>query len=587
MNLTILDVVKKEVTKLLAAGIIYPISDSQWVSLVQVVPKTFAMTIMKNQHDELVSMQIQNSWRVYINYKRLNQATRKNHFPFPFIDQVLEKLAGKSHYCFLNGFFGYMQIHIAPEDQHKTTFTCPFGTFAYTRMPFGMCNVPSTFQRCMTSIFSDLLQECMEVFMDDFNVYANSFDACLENLSKVLTRCIDTNLVLNFEKCHFMVSEGIVLGQLVSNKGIEVDKSKIDIITYLPNPTSVREVRSFLGHAGFYRRFIKNFSKISLPLSKLLQKDELKSRLTSAPILQAPNWELPFELMCDASNSALGAVLGQRVGVDKPIHVISYASRTMDPTPLNYTTIEKELLAIVFALDKFHSYLLGSKIVVFSDHATLRFLDKKGIENSVADHLSKIEREDDPMPIKDEFPDEKLLHITIPTSWFADICNFVAASQFPPKASQLYKERLQNDAKYYIWDDPYLWRLCNDQVIHRCIPDVEINSVLQFCHAEPRGIHYKSTQTARKGRLSFCLHLRKCQKDGMAISRRHKMPQPILIYEVFDVWRIDFMGPFLISNGYSYILLVVDYVSRWVRAIATKTNDAKVVVDFVKSNIFC
>ncbi|RDX93500.1 Retrovirus-related Pol polyprotein, partial [Mucuna pruriens] len=186
---------------------------------------------------------------------------------------VLEKLVGKSHYCFLDGFSCYMQIHIALEDQHKTTFTCPFSTFAYTHIPFGLCNAPSTFQYCMTSIFSNLLQDCMEVFMDDFTVYVDSFEACLSNLSKVLKRCVDTNLVLNFEKFHFMVTEGIVLGHLVSNRGIEVDKSKIYIITSLPNPTSVREVRSFLGHASFYRRFIKNFSKLSLPLSKLLQKD--------------------------------------------------------------------------------------------------------------------------------------------------------------------------------------------------------------------------------------------------------------------------------------------------------------------------
>ncbi|RDY13055.1 Retrovirus-related Pol polyprotein, partial [Mucuna pruriens] len=287
--------VKKEVTKLLVAGIIYPISDSQWVSPIQVVPKKSGLTVMKNQHDELVPKRIQNSWRVCIDYRRLNQESRKDHFPLPFIDQ--------SYYCFLDGFSGYMQIHIALEDQHKTIFTYPFGTFAYTHMPLDLCNASSTFQHCMTSIFSDLLQDCMEVFMDNFTVYANSFDTCLDNLSKVLTRCIDTNLVLNFEKSHFMVTGGIVLGHLVSNRGIEVDKSKIDIITSLPNPASVREVCSFLGHAGFYRRFIKNFSKLALPLSKLLQKDvefkfdqpcikafqELKNRLTSAPILQEPN----------------------------------------------------------------------------------------------------------------------------------------------------------------------------------------------------------------------------------------------------------------------------------------------------------
>ncbi|RDX75982.1 hypothetical protein CR513_44064, partial [Mucuna pruriens] len=476
--------------------------------------------------------------------------------------------------------------------------------------------------------------------MDDFIVYVDSFDACLDNLSKVLTRCINTNLVLNFKKCHFMVTEGIVLGHLVSNRGIEVDKSKIDIITSLPNPASVREVRSFLGHAGFYRRFIKNFSKLALPLSKLLQKDvefkfdqpcieafqELKNRLTSAPILQARNCDLSFELMCDASNSTLGVVLGQRAGVGKPVHVIAYASQTMDPAQSNYTTTKKELLTIVFALDKFRSYLLGSRIIVFSDHATVRFLlkkpntkprlirwmlllqefdieikDKKGVENSVADHLSKIGKESEPMPIRDEFPNEQLLHITTPTPWFVDIYNFVAVSQFPPEASRLYKEKLRTDAKYYIWDDPYLWRLCSDQVIRRCIPEAEINSVLQLCHAAPGGGHYGSTRTARKvldyglywptifrDVYQFVSTCDKCQKVGMAITRRHEMPQqPILFCKVFDVWGIDFMGPFSVSNGYSYILLVVDYVSRWVKAIATKTNDAKVVVDFLKSNILC
>ncbi|RDY04480.1 hypothetical protein CR513_11801, partial [Mucuna pruriens] len=145
MNPTILDVVKKEVTNLLVVGIIYPILDSQWVSPMQVVPKKSGMTVTKKQHDKLVPMRIQNSWQVCIDYRRLNQATRKDHFPLSFIDKVLEKFAGKSHYYFLDGFSRYMQIHIAPEDQHKTTFTYPFGTFACIRMPFSLCNALSTF----------------------------------------------------------------------------------------------------------------------------------------------------------------------------------------------------------------------------------------------------------------------------------------------------------------------------------------------------------------------------------------------------------------------------------------------------------
>ncbi|CAL8993313.1 unnamed protein product [Prunus brigantina] len=191
----------------------------------------------------------------------------------PFIDQMLERLAGHTYYCFLDGYSGYNQIVIAPEDQEKTTFTCSFGTFAYRRMPFGLCNAPATFQRCMPAIFSDMIERFIEVFMDDFSVFGSSFDNCLNHLSLVLQRCRETNLILNWEKCQFMVKRGVVLGHVISSKGIEVDKAKIDIISNMAAPASVKGVRSFLGHAGFYRRFIKDFSKITRPLCNLLAKD--------------------------------------------------------------------------------------------------------------------------------------------------------------------------------------------------------------------------------------------------------------------------------------------------------------------------
>ncbi|CAM8990716.1 unnamed protein product [Rhodiola kirilowii] len=192
-------------------------------------------------------------------------------------------------------------------------------------MPFGLCNAPGTFQRCMMSIFSDYIEKCMEVFMDDFSIHGTSFDDCLTNLSHVLARCIETGLVLNLEKCHFMVQEGIVLGHLVSSRGVEVDKAKVQVIEQLPPPKDQKGVRSFLGHAGFYQRFIKDFSKIAKPLTHLLCNDvqfnfdedfleafeKLKRALVSAPIVRPPNWDLPFELMCDASDYAIGAVLGQ------------------------------------------------------------------------------------------------------------------------------------------------------------------------------------------------------------------------------------------------------------------------------------
>ena len=195
---------------------------------------------------------------------------RKDHFPLPFIDHMLDRLAGNGCLCFLDGYPGYNQITIAPKDQEKTTFMCPYGTFAFWRMPFGLCNAPGTFQRCMMAIFSDLVKKSIEVFMDDFSVIGSTFDDCLHNLTLVLKRCMETNLVLNREKCHFMVKEGIVLGHRISEGGIEVDRAKIEIIEKLPPPTSVKGVRSFLGHTGFYKRFIRDFSKVSKPLSNLL-----------------------------------------------------------------------------------------------------------------------------------------------------------------------------------------------------------------------------------------------------------------------------------------------------------------------------
>jgi hypothetical protein len=303
LNPPMMEVVKEEILNLLDAEVIYPITDSKWVPPIHVVPKKTKITLVKNKNDELIPTRISSGWRICVDYRKLNFSTRKDHFPLPFMDQMLERLGGKSFYCFLDGYSRYNQIVINLEDQEKTTFTCPFGTYAYRRMSFGLCNAPATFQRCMISIFSDYVERIIEVFMDDFTVYGDSFDKCLENLSLILKRCIETNIFLNYEKCYFMVEQGIVLGHVVYSRGLEVNKAKIDVISSLPCPSCVREVRSFLGHVGFYRRFIKDFSKITAPLCKLLAKkvdfvfdqackdahDELKRRVTSAPIIQPPN----------------------------------------------------------------------------------------------------------------------------------------------------------------------------------------------------------------------------------------------------------------------------------------------------------
>ena len=402
-----------------------------------------------------------------MDYRRLNVVTRKYHFPLPFIDQLIERVSGHPFYYFLDGYSRYFQIEIALEDQEKTTFTCPFGTYAYRRMPFGLCNALATFQRCMLSIFSDMVERIMEVYMDDITVYGGDLEECLTNLEAILQRCIKKNLVLNWEKFHFMVNQGIVLGHVISSRGIEVDKAKIELISKLPSPTNVKIVRQFLGHVGFYRRFIKDFSKIAKPLYKLLEKDakfswdrdcqksfeELRSHLTTAPIVRAPNWQLPFEVMCDASDLSIGAVLRQREG-RKP-YVVYYASKTLNEAQRNYTTTEKELLAVVYALDKFQAYLVGSDIVMFTDHSALKYLltkknakarlirwvlllqefnlqikDKNGVENVVADHISRltIAQNNHSPPINDEFPEESLMQLEN-APWYAHIVNFLAIGE--------------------------------------------------------------------------------------------------------------------------------------------------------------
>ena len=212
LNPTMKEVIYKEVLKWLDAGVIYPISASALVSSVQVVPKKGGTIVIKIENNTLMPSRTVIGRRIFIDYRKLNKATRKDHFPLSFLDQILDRLAGHEYYYFLDGYSGYNQIAIAPKDQEKTTLTCPYGTFAFRRMPFGLCNAPDTFQCCMMAIFSDMVEKKIEVFMDDFSVLRNSFDNCLENLRSALIRCEETNLVLNWEKFHYMVQEGIVLG---------------------------------------------------------------------------------------------------------------------------------------------------------------------------------------------------------------------------------------------------------------------------------------------------------------------------------------------------------------------------------------
>ncbi|GJZ37599.1 reverse transcriptase domain-containing protein [Tanacetum coccineum] len=354
VNPKIHDVIKKEVEKLLDAGLIYPISDSPWVSPVHWVPKKGGFTVVENDENELIPVRLVTGWRVCIDYRNLNESTRKDHFPLPFMDQMLERLAGNEYYCFLDGFSGYFQIPIDPHDQEKTTFTCPNGTFAYRRMPFSLCNTPGT--------------------QDASNVRRH------RSLSEL-------------GKSHFMVKEGIVLGHKISKKGIEVDKAKVDVIAKLPHPTTVKDSKA-------------------------------------------------------------------------------------------------RLLRWVLLLQEF----------------TFKVIDTKGAENLVADNLSRLENlyENvlDPKEVNEKFPLETLNMVTFrgdsSTPWFADYANYHAGNFIVKGMSSQQKNKFFKDVKHYFWDDPYLFKICADQMIRRCVAGQEAVDILTACHSGPTGGHYGANYTAKK-----------------------------------------------------------------------------------------
>ncbi|GKE97880.1 reverse transcriptase domain-containing protein [Tanacetum coccineum] len=328
----------------------------------------------------------------------------------------------------------------------------------------------------MMAIFHDMIEKTMEVFIDDFSVFGDSFSSCLANLDKMLKRCEDTKLALNWEKSHFMVKEGIVLGHKISRKGIEVDKAKVDVISKLPHPTTIA----------------------FLPFK-------------------------PFEIMCDASDYKIGAVLGQRI--EKHFRPIHYASKTMTEAKSNYTTTEKEMLAVVYAFEKFRSYLIMNKSVVYTDHSALKYLfnkkdakarllrwvlllqefdfkviDTKGAENYAADHLFRFENPYknvfDPKEINETFPLETLHMVTSHddqnTPWFADIANYHAGNFLIKGMTSQQKRKFFMDIKHYFWDDPYLFHTCADQIIRRCVFGQEALEILKACHEGPTGGHHSA-----------------------------------------------------------------------------------------------
>eukprot|EP00253_Pinus_taeda_P025855 PITA_25855 len=522
LNPHLKEVVKVELQKLSDVNFIYPISDSKWVSPLVVVPK-------KN-----------GKWIICVDYRELNKETQKDHFPFPFIDQVLDTLAGKKFFSFLDGFNGYNQIQIAPEDQDKTTFTCPWETFAYRVLTFGLCNAPATFQRAIPRIFADLINEGLEVYMDDFTPYRDQFDPALETLEKVLQ-----------QKCE----------------------------------------RAF---------------------------NNLKKLVSTAPVLWGPKWDFPFQILSDASDTAIGVVLGQEE--DRKPYAIYYISKNISPSELNYTITEKEFLVVIHAINKFRHYITRYLVILYTDYSAIKYLvnkpvtngritrwlillqefditikDRPGKENPVADFLSRMTKPVDAAAVEDQFPDEHLFVVAVQTPWYADVANYLVVGKLPKHLTPNERKQIVQRSTRFSWIGGYLFHTGADMQIRRCVRQDEIFDILRACHDQPCGGHFADRRTSHKvlhtgyywptifkDAKKFVKACDSCQRAGHP-SHSNEMPlKPQLVIKPFERWALDFVGPINPpSNQKTYILVATEYVTKWVEAEALPRATEESVIQFL------
>lgn len=364
--------VNKQMTKMLDENIIQH-STSPWSSPVWVVPKK-------------LDASNERKWRIVIDYRKLNEVTISDAHPIPNIEDILDQLGDAKYFTTLDLASGFHQIEMNPEDKQKTAFSTPLGHYEFNRMPFGLKNAPATFQRLMNTVLAGLQGIDCFVYLDDIVIYGKSLSEHNERLTKIFEKLRTHNLKLQVDKCEFLRKEVAYLGHIISEKGVKPNPDKIQAILNIKTPKNQKDIKSFLGLVGYYRKFIPKFAHISKPLTKLLKKDTpfnfdenciqsfntLKQSLTQEPILQYPNFNEPFVLTTDASNEAIGSILSQgQIGKDLPI---SYFSKTLNSAEKNYSTTEKELLAIVQSVKHFRPYLYGTKFTIVTDHKPLTWL---------------------------------------------------------------------------------------------------------------------------------------------------------------------------------------------------------------------
>ena len=633
--------IDKQVKDMLQQGVVRP-STSPWASPVVLVKKK------------------DGSYRFCVDYRKLNLVTEQDAHPLPRVDDLLDSLSGNCLFSTLDLRSGYWQVSMSPEDQEKTAFITPNGLYEFLRMPYGLCTAPATFTRALSIILSGLSYDICLCYFDDVIIFSKTITEHCKRLRTVLQRFRDHGLRVKASKCSFGADNVLYLGHSISSNGVHTDPAKIKAVQALPSPTNLEHLRSFLGLAGYYRKFIPNFASVASPLTELTKKGvpftwstshqasflQIKDCLCSAPVLAYPQMDKPFIVQTDASNVGLGAILTQLDGNGNE-RVVSYASRTLTAREQNFTAMEKEALAVVFATKYFRVYLLGNHFQLVTDNRALKWLHsvepkgrlarwimdlqeynftvkhRAGSSNQNADALSRLHPTVYPNRISpSDIPVENLPALNCLVSLLPNI-NLQSAQATDPDISivlQLKKDRFPKPPLFvwkdsvtlrsfwHCWDELYI----SDGLLVRnyttkqgfsrqriVIPQTLISTLLQDIHSSPSGGHLGITRTTFRAKdrffwpkmdeciRSFINNCVKCSQSKHDPTLTKAPLKSIEVSEPFIFWALDYMGPLPeTAQGNRHILVLMDHFTKWCEAFPTKDQKSSTVANVLVSRVF-